>query len=120
MTQALEVARTMIRQDPPENVLPHRNLFTPGRARPAAAVERAAERQVIVTPVADDAGPDAERSLRLQATVRDGARNLAVINGRSVREGDEIGGYVLARVAADHVVLTREGRSIELRLGDRK
>lgn len=58
--------------------------------------------------------PKAE--LNLQSLLHGGERALAVINGRSLQEGDSIHGYTVTRIARDQVVLRGGGGTRVLRL----
>jgi len=42
----------------------------------------------------------------------------ALINGRRVRPGDVVGGYTLKAIGEDHVVLERDGKLYERRIGE--
>lgn len=59
----------------------------------------------------------AERSQwRLQSTLLADTRRLAVINGKTVSEGERVDGARLLQVQADRVTLLFEGERIVLRL----
>lgn len=53
---------------------------------------------------------------RLQSTLVADSRRLAVINGKTVVQGDRIDGATLREVRREGVTLEIEGRRIELRL----
>ena len=53
---------------------------------------------------------------RLQSTLVAEARRLAVINGRTVAQGERIDGATLREVRREGVTLDVDGRSIELRV----
>ncbi|GEM_PF-435424 len=48
--------------------------------------------------------------------VGQGQENLAMINGRIVKENDAIGQFVVLRIEADKVTLLKDGQEFELRL----
>lgn len=58
----------------------------------------------------------AEATLVLQSIVRGGRYSQAVINGQSLRVGDELGGAKLRAIYPSSVVLERQGQQQVLRL----
>jgi type II secretory pathway component PulC len=53
-------------------------------------------------------------SWKLTAVLLSGKRSVAVINGQSLQPGDDLEGYTLRSIYADHVVLTGKGRELVL------
>ncbi|PWF47737.1 MSHA biogenesis protein MshK [Massilia glaciei] len=52
----------------------------------------------------------------LLISLRPGGRRVAVIDGKTVRQGDRVGGAVLARIESTHVVLRRGGKLETIKL----
>ncbi len=52
-----------------------------------------------------------EVALRLEAILLDGARRIAIVNGRVMREGDRIDDAVLASISAHAIQYVRHGRT---------
>lgn len=73
--------------------------------RPTSLVERQAARPA-------EAGP----RWRLQSTLVADTRRLAVINGKTVAQGERIEGALLREVRQEGVTLEVEGRRVELRV----
>jgi len=57
-----------------------------------------------------------DEGMQLRATLVSEHYPVANINGKVMTTGDEINGYVLKNVFENRVVLTRDGKDIELRL----
>ena len=55
-------------------------------------------------------------SLRLEAIFTNGAKRVAIVNGRLVREGERVGSARIDAILADEVRYTRDGSSKSLRL----
>lgn len=73
--------------------------------RPTALAEPESTRSVEVKP-----------RWRLQSTLVGDTRRLAVINGRTVAQGERIDGATLKEVRQEGVTLEIEGRRVELRV----
>ncbi len=54
--------------------------------------------------------------LILEGIIADGQSRIAIINGNIVEEGKKIGFYTVRQILGDHVVLEKDGQSIELRM----
>lgn len=57
--------------------------------------------------------------LRLQGIRSDGRGRLAVLNGKAVRVGQDVGGATVTGIGRDSVTVSRDGRSSELKLAGR-
>lgn len=55
-------------------------------------------------------------SLKLQLVREQGRQKLAVINGQSLKLGEQIQGYRVQQIKADSVVLQRDGEQLVLHL----
>jgi MSHA biogenesis protein MshK len=58
-------------------------------------------------------------TLRLEAILRAGDRNLAIVNGKVVRAGERVGDARIDEIFADGVRYTRDGRSYTAKLADK-
>ena len=63
-----------------------------------------------------NAGEGAPAALRLQSIVRGAGHSQAVINGQSLRIGDDVAGAKLRAIYTRSVVLERQGQQQVLRL----
>lgn len=70
-------------------------------------------RPATVKAVAQSVEPGA---LQLEAIMDSGARRIAIVNGKVVREGDRIGAAVIEAIGSDSVRYTRNGRSETARI----
>ncbi len=59
-----------------------------------------------------------QKPLKLEGVVLSGALRLAVIDGSAVRVGDAVGTFSVQLIEEGRVVLTRDGKEMELRSGD--
>ena len=57
--------------------------------------------------------------MSLTATFRDGATRMALLDGRMVRQGDEVRGYVLDTVEESRVTLKRGNEILVVRMASR-
>jgi MSHA biogenesis protein MshK len=55
-------------------------------------------------------------ALQLEAIMGSGARRVAIVNGKVVREGDRIGAAVIDAIDSDSIRYTRNGRSETARI----
>jgi MSHA biogenesis protein MshK len=79
-----------------------------------AALDPTQPPAALSTDVSDaDAAP-----LRLQSIVRGGRQSQAVINGQSLRVGDELGGAKVLAIYQHSVVLEHQGQQQVLRLAE--
>ncbi len=58
--------------------------------------------------------------LKLSGTLTSPKKAIAIINEKIVREGDSIGGFKVFKIERKRVVLTREGKSYSLYLGQKR
>ena len=58
----------------------------------------------------------APRTARLEAVLHSQGRTVAIIDGKLLRVGDWLGDARIAAISSDAVQLTREGRTVTLRL----
>ena len=65
-------------------------------------------------PVVD--APKAQGGIRLEAILRSGGAHLAIVNGKIVRAGDQVGAVRIDAVLPDGIRYTSEGRSHTARL----
>lgn len=55
-------------------------------------------------------------ALKLNSVLISKQRRLAVINGQTVAEGEQVSGAKVLRISSDRVQLQRAGQSVEIRL----
>lgn len=55
-------------------------------------------------------------ALKLNSVLISEQRRLAVINGQTVAEGEQVGGAKVLRISSDRVLLQRAGQPVEIRL----
>jgi hypothetical protein len=67
-------------------------------------------------PVNANAPAVSSDSLRLEAIFTNGAKRVAIVNGRLVREGERVGSATIDAILVDEVRYTRDGSSKTLRL----
>lgn len=70
-------------------------------------------RPATVKAVAQSVEPGA---LQLEAVMGSGARRIAIVNGKVVREGDRVGAAVIEAIGSDFIRYTRNGRSETARI----
>jgi len=71
-------------------------------------------RPVNARPAAD--APKSQGGIRLEAIMRSGGAHLAIVNGKIVRAGDQVGAVRIDEVLPDGIRYTSEGRSHTARL----
>ena len=54
--------------------------------------------------------------LQLSGIIWDAQNPLAIINGGTVRVGDEVGGYYVVEITPDHVAVSDGAQTLDLRL----
>src|SRR5688572_28356741 len=59
---------------------------------------------------------NADNGLQLEAIMGSGARRLAIVNGKIVREGDRIGAALIEEIGSDSIRYIRNGRSETARI----
>ncbi len=82
----------------------------------AAAAELADPTRPTRTLPATPGSPQAAAALRVSAIFISGERRIAVVNGRSVRVGETIGGATVRRIERDRVSFLRGGRTFSVTL----
>lgn len=82
----------------------------------AAAAELADPTRPTRTLPATPGSPQAAAALRVSAIFISGERRIAVVNGRSVRVGETIGGATVQRIERDRVSFLRGGRTFSVTL----
>lgn len=70
-------------------------------------------RPAMVKALAQNAEPGA---LQLEAVMGSGARRVAIVNGKVVREGDRVGAAVIEAIDSDSIRYTRNGRTETARI----
>lgn len=70
-------------------------------------------RPATVKEVAQSVQPGA---LQLEAVMDSGARRIAIVNGKVVREGDRVGAAVIEAIGSDSIRYMRNGRSETARI----